>query len=121
MAYSLGFRKEVLGFCEEVGNTIKDGAAKYKISTNTICLWKDLLKETGSLKKRKVLRKQKKICLQELEQLLKEYPDMLQREMAAHFKVARSAIQKALKKLGYKRKKKPFYIKKEMKSKERNF
>jgi transposase len=104
MAYSIEYRREVVNFCKE--NSVRKAAKTFRLSTDTITNWKTLLKETGSLEKRKMKDEERKVKMEDLEELLRNKPDLLQREMAEHFQVSRFAKQDALMRLVFKRKKK---------------
>jgi transposase len=104
MAYSTDFRERVLQHCDE-GETATRTAKLFKISRNTIKEWQDLRAQTGSLQKPPLTRTFKKLDPQKLKEFFDTNPDALQREAAEVFGVAKTAIQKALHKIGYTRKK----------------
>jgi transposase len=105
MSYSVKFRSEVLNFCKGIGNTIRDAAKIFNISTCTINNWKKLFETTASLEA-KTERSSRKIKPEEMEELLNNQPDLMQHEIAKHFNVTRDTVSRTLKRLGYKRKKK---------------
>jgi transposase len=104
MAYSTDFRERVLQHCDE-GETATHIAELFKISRNTIKKWQDLRTQTGSLQKPPLTRSFKKLDPQKVKEFFDAKPDALQREAAEAFGVAKTAIQKTLRKIGYTRKK----------------
>ena len=67
--------------------------------------WKSQLKETGNLTPKKRRETWKKIEPEKLRGYVAADPDAYQKEIAEAFDVSKSAIQKALKRLGITRKK----------------
>ena len=108
MIHCVEYRQSVLDFCAKAGNSIRKASKAFGLSTNTIQKWKKL-KASGNLAGNTFVRKQRKLDLDALKELLEKNPDLLQAEMAAHFGVNRTTIHKGLKKIGYKRKKKRLY------------
>ena len=104
MAYTKKFREEVMKQIDE-GKTISGTARQFSIGTTTIKEWKRLREETGTLEKRPLDRKFKKIDPEKLKEVVEEKPDSYQREMADQFKCSQNAISKALNKMGISRKK----------------
>jgi transposase len=106
MVYSIEFRREVLKSSDEDG--VRGAARKFHISPTTILSWKKLLEERGNLEIRRAEVKERKINQAEFRRKVEENPDILQRELADHFKVCRKSIWRMLKKFGYKYKKNDF-------------
>ena len=103
-AYSLDFRKLVVSYVEE-GHTQAEAARHFKLHPDTVGRWIKLKKTTGSLRAIPVPRSPHKLPLEPLEKYVKEHPDAFLREIAAHFNCGKDAVARALKKLGFKRKK----------------
>ena len=103
-AYSLDFRKLVVSYVEE-GHTQAEAARHFKLHPDTVGRWIKLKKTTGSLRAVPVPRSPHKLPLEPLEKYVKEHPDAFLREIAAHFGCGKDAVARALKKLGFKRKK----------------
>jgi len=104
MSYSIEFRREVLRYCSIPCNTILGVAELFNISPTSIVKWKFLLQSTGSLADISE-RSSRKISSDALASLLNAQPDLTQQEMADHFNVDRNTVSRALKRLGYTRKK----------------
>jgi transposase len=116
--YCVTFRQKVLDFCGRVGNSLRKAAKIFDLSPTTIVKWKRLQSE-GALEGQ-TTRPNRKLDLEALKSLLFEAPDLLQSEMAAHFCVCENTIRYGLRKIGYKRKKKRPYTKKETNKKDKN-
>ncbi|MBR1734512.1 MAG: transposase [Alphaproteobacteria bacterium] len=103
-AYSLDLRKLVVAFVEE-GHTQAEEARQFKLYPGTISRWIKLKRTTGSLKAVAVPRSPHKLPLDALEKYEKEHPDAFLREIGSHFSCGKDAVARALKKLGFTRKK----------------
>ena len=103
-AYSLDFRELVVSYVEE-GHTQAEAARHFKLHPDTVGRWIKLKKTTGSLRAIPVPRSPHKLPLEPLEKYVKEHPDAFLREIAAHFNCGKDAVARALKKLGFTRKK----------------
>ena len=103
-AYSLDLRKLVVAFVEE-GHSQAEAARQFKLHPGTVSKWIKLKKTTGSLKVIPVPRSPHKLPLDDLEEYVKEHPDEFLREIASHFGCGKDAVARALKKLGFTRKK----------------
>lgn len=112
-AYSLDLRKLVVAFVEE-GHTQAEAARQFKLYSGTVSRWIKLKRTTGSLKAVAVPRSPHKLPLDELEKYTKEHPDAFLREIASHFGCGKDAVARALKKLGFTRKKNKKFTKKGM-------
>jgi transposase len=120
VAYSIEFRREVLASANRCNDGLRGAARKFRISPTTVLNWKKLFEETGSLENRHTDTKERKINQDEFKRIIEEKPDMLQRELADHFKVCRKSVWRMLKKFGYKYKKKRLYTVKGMKKSAKN-
>lgn len=103
-AYSLDFRELVVSYVEE-GHTQAETARQFKLHPDTVGRWIKLKKTTGSLRAVPVPRSPHKLPLEPLEKYVKKHPDAFLREIAEHFNCGKDAVARALKKLGFKRKK----------------
>ncbi|MDR0679703.1 MAG: transposase, partial [Puniceicoccales bacterium] len=61
--------------------------------------WKKKLRKTGNLERVPLNRLYRKLDSEKLVKYVEEHPDVYQREMASEFKVSKSCIGKALRKL----------------------
>ena len=104
MSYDKKFRESVLDFIDK-GNTQEAAHKLFGVGTTTIKEWKKLKLETGNLEVRPLNRKGRKICAEELESYIAEYPDSYQNEAAEHFGCTQPAVHYALKRLNLTRKK----------------
>ena len=103
-AYDLDLRKLVVAFVEE-GHSQAEAARQFKLHPETVSSWIKLKKTTGSLKAVPVPRSPHKLPLEALEKYVKEHPDAFLREIASHFGCGKDAVARALKELGFTRKK----------------
>lgn len=101
MAYSKDLRKQILKSIAE-GMTVRQAAAFYGISTNTINQWK----RNGIERKRRQF-KPLKVNHDALLKDVVDYPDAFQHERAERLGVTASAISYALKQLKISVKKRP--------------
>ena len=104
MAYSVDLRSRVIDFIKE-GNTQERASDVYKVGITTIKNWISLLSETGSLEKRPLERKAPKFESEKLNAYIKENPNALLKDIAAHFGGTISGADTALKreKITYKK------------------
>ena len=111
MAYDIKLREAVLKHLSK-GNTIRDTAETFEISTFAIKSWRRLLRETGSLQDRPKAkeRRHKKIDPVKLRAYYEENPDSYLHEAAAVFSCCINAISKARKRLNITRKKTKQYV-----------
>ena len=112
-AYSLDLRKLVVAFVEE-GHSQAEAARQFKLHPGTVSKCIKLKRTTGSLKVIPVPRSPHKLPLDDLEEYVKEHPDEFLREIASHFGCGKDAVARALKKLGFTRKKNKKFTKKGM-------
>jgi transposase len=113
MAYSLDLRKKVMEYRKS--NSLDKTHETFKISKTTILDWEKLLKTTGSLKKRPLIRSHKKIDPDKLAEYIVDKPDAYLREMADHFGCTIRAVSQALDKQQITLKKLKFVMLKQMK------
>jgi transposase len=102
MAYSKDLRDRVMGFVDK-GGTKAEAARRYEVSLRTVHLWINqgrahVAGKPGPTTSRKFDRA-------ELAALVKRQPDLLLRELAAHFGVGVNTIHHALIRMGISRKK----------------
>lgn len=112
-AYSLDLRKLVVAYVEE-GHSQSEAARQFKLHPMTVSRWIRLKETTGSLKVLPVPRSPHKLALNALEEYVKEHPDAFLREIGEHFKCGKDAVARALKKLGFTRKKNKKFTEKGM-------
>ena len=82
-----------------------EAARQFKLHPETVSKWIKLKNTTGSLKVIPVPRSPHKLPLDALEEYVKKHPDAFLREIAEHFGCGKDSVARALKKLGFKRKK----------------
>jgi transposase len=104
MSYSKDMRERVLTLVE-AGKKQEEVRKVFGLGVNTITNWKKLRAETGSLCKRELKRRWRKIDPEKLRADVAESPDDFDEERAARFGVSRQGIQSARKKLKMTRKK----------------
>jgi transposase len=104
MAYEKKFRQRVLEYME-AGHTQQATAEIFGIGTATIKAWKKRVQTGEGLNVRIRRRNPKKIDPDKLRAYVSANPDAYISEIASEFACARSAVQKALNKLGITRKK----------------
>jgi transposase len=100
MAYSEQFRKEVMEYID--GFYSQDYVAKlFGLSPKTVWNWVQQRKEQGHLgPKKSADRAPRKLPKNALLQYIRDNPDAFLREIADHFKCAKSSVERRLKKLG---------------------
>lgn len=104
MSYDKKFKERVLAYIQE-GHTQEAASCVFGISTSAIKEWSKRVASGEGLEARTRCRKPKKIEPEKLRVYISVNPDAYIREIAAEFGCARSAVQKALKKLKITRKK----------------
>jgi transposase len=93
MTYGIELRERVLS-CIEEGSSHAEAARLFKVTTRTIYNWsrrKDLAPKAHGCRRRKIDK-------EALKRHVRDYPDALLRERAAHFGVHVNAIWTALRK-----------------------
>jgi transposase len=78
------------------GHTQKQTCEVFKIGRSTLKGWVILLSETGSLEKRELERKASKFTSEKLRAYIKEHPQAMLKEVAAHFGGSTSGADAAL-------------------------
>lgn len=104
MGYDKRFKEQVLKHLDK-GHTQEATAKLFGIGATTLKEWKKRVETGEGLEVRKRHRTSKKIDPEKLRSYVAAHPDAYEREIAAEFHCARSAVQKALKRLGITRKK----------------
>ena len=90
------------------GNTWEKARETFKISMTAINSWRQKYKKTGEIKDEPPRRKAfKKLDPEKLKAYVKEHPDAYLKEIGEAFGCSDTAVQKALKRLGITRKKRP--------------
>jgi excisionase family DNA binding protein len=92
MTYGIDYRRRVIAFVNE-GGSKREAARLFKISRETIYKW---LERGDDLSPRPAQTRQRKLDKAALARHVKEHPDALLRERAAHFGVHTNAIWVAL-------------------------
>jgi len=103
MAYSKDLREKAMGY--RATHTQKETAETYGVSESAIQDWEKLQRETGSLEKKPLERKWRKIDPEKLSAYVSEHPDAFLDEIAEMFECSGEAIRLALKKQKITRKK----------------
>ena len=103
-ACSLDLRKRVTEYVKSE-HTYREAAERFSMNDSSVYRWMKLLREKGSLEVKPTPRSPHKLFLEPLKKYVDERPDSYIREIAEHFKCGKNAVFKALKKLGYTRKK----------------
>jgi len=104
MAYDRKYREKVIEYIDN-GSTIEKAHEIFGVGTTTIKQWRKLRKETGTLEKRPLIRKHKKIDPVKLKAYVSQNPDKYMREIAEVFNCSDVAISLAFKRLKITRKK----------------
>ena len=105
MYYEEGFRGKVIKFLKR-GNSEKEAARVFGVSTSSIWRWQKLEQEQGNFKNRPLNRKHKKVDPREVAQHIEIHKDVHARELAKYFKISEHSMLYILKKkLKYVRKK----------------
>ena len=116
-AYSTDLRKRVLQYIEETKDKMK-ASELFRVGIATIYRWIALKTQTGNLEPSPKKAYKKKIDDQKLIAYIEKNPDHFLSEIGSHFNLTPQAIFYALKRLKITRKKRPRFIKKEMKKQE---
>jgi len=94
MTYSIDLRERVVGFVRS-GGSKAEACRRFSVSRQTVYNW--LL--SNDLSPRPHGRRQRKLDWDALSRHVREYPDLLLRERAAHFGVHISSIAYALRQM----------------------
>lgn len=116
-SYSLDLRERVLKYLEKNKNK-KDASSLFQVGIATVYRWVARKKEKGHVQPLRRKYAYKKIDDQKLIEYVEAHPDQFLSEIAKHFNLTPQAIFYALKRLKITRKKRPRFIKKEMKKQE---
>ena len=116
MGYAREYKVSVIKFHAK-GNSIVKTAETFSIGVETVVRWKRELRDSGELHDRKVQERGhlRKVTPKGIEEFLQQFPDGNQQEMAEYFGCKPQAVQVALKKFGYSKKKNKSDITKPMK------
>ena len=95
MAYSIDLRERVLSYLEE-GNTQESAVRVFKVSRTAIVRWVREYRETGSLDRKPLNRKPKKLDPEKLIAYVRDYPDAYLKEIGAVFGCSGEAVRRAL-------------------------
>ena len=118
--YSLDLRERVLRYIEQ-GHLQEEACKVFNVSRKTIYNWIREQRTTGDLSLHRAKSYQTtKFRAQDLKAYIALHEDAHLDEIAQAFKASKSGAYRALKRLNITRKKRPFYIKKEMKNNEEN-
>ena len=109
MAYTVDYRKRVVGYRQE-GHTLEETHETFKVAINTIRSWTKKLTEEGTLEKKPVQRQPRKIAPERLKAYVAAHPDAYLKEIAAEFKCCETAVTYALRRLKITRKKRQLTI-----------
>lgn len=123
-AYSYDLRKKAIQALDE-GESKTAVAKRFKIGRVTLYKWEKRRKETGDFQSKKLGNRgynHKITDWNAFAEFIKKYGDKTQSEVAKLWgNISRQTIHRALKKIGFTRKKRLMDIKKEMKKNELNF
>jgi transposase len=104
MSYPTQYRKRTIEYRRE-GHTLEETSATFKVCVPTIRDWTRKFEADGSLEKKLLQRGFKKIDPEKLKAYIAEKPDAYLSEIAEAFGCSDTAAHKALKRLGFARKK----------------
>ena len=119
MAYSKDLRERVLAHLEE-GKTQESAARIFKVSRTAIVRWRREYRETGSLDRKPLNRKPKKLDPEKLIAYVTNHPDAYLKEIGVVFACSGEAVRRALLKLKITLKKKRSSTKSVAQKNERN-
>ncbi|MCK5659624.1 MAG: helix-turn-helix domain-containing protein [Alphaproteobacteria bacterium] len=88
MTYGIDYRRRVISFVKE-GGSKREAARLFKVNPDTIYEW---LKRGDDLSPRPAKTRRRKLDKKLLAQHVRDYPDALLRERAAHFGVCINSI-----------------------------
>jgi len=110
MQYPEIYRKRVIEY-RQAGHTLKDTHEIFQISIRAIQNWKKRLAKTGEIKNKPVKRSFKKLDPEKLKTYIENHPDAYLKEIAQEFGCSAPAVLKALRRMGFTRKKKTKHYK----------
>lgn len=106
MAYSEDYRRRAVEYYHE-GHTQIEVQTAFKIHRKTLRDWEAREKAVSLKPRYPKNRKPRKLPPDELKKYVDEHPDAFLREIGGQFGCGKEAVRKALKKIGYTRKKRP--------------
>lgn len=115
MLYSLDLRKRVVSAVNG-GMTKSQAVRVFNVCRQTVYSWLELEEHTGSLEPQTGFQRGHSHKIPDLEgfqAFVDAHPDLTRAEMAEHYSVSPTTIGRALKKIGYTRKKEPDLCRKE--------
>lgn len=118
MTYSHDLRMKALEYAEKCGSN-RIASQVFGVTHQTLLNWIKLKKQSDLAPKKKQ-RKPSKLDNEKLKSYIQAYPDAYLREIGEVFGVTLSAVFYACKRLKITLKKRPRFIKKEMRKRERN-
>ena len=118
-AYSLDLREKVVAYVQN-GHSQREATKVFNLNKSTVGRWMKLVKENKSLKPVPTPRSPHKLSLEKLESYIKEHPDAFLHEIAEALGSKKTTVFCALKKLGYKLKKKQNCTEKERRRREKS-
>jgi transposase len=105
--YSLDLREKVIQFLSK-GNSQKLASTIFNIHENTISRWNVRKTREGTIAPKARLGPRSKVDKQELEDFVRNNPNMRLQDIGKNFGISRSQTGRILKELGFSYKKKPF-------------
>jgi len=119
MAYPTKMRQKALEALRK-GHTKKEVNEMFGLSNNVLKKWEELEKETGTLDKRPLERKPRKVDLDELKRYCEDNPFATHIEAGVHFGCSERVIRYSKNILGITRKKRQPVTENEMRKSENN-
>jgi len=104
MAYDIKFKLKSIEYHRK-GNSIRNTAAVFGISTRTLCDWLKEYDEHGGFIIKSRPANNTKLDEKDVLKFLEDNPDCYQQEIASHFGISQSGISRAFKRLNITRKK----------------
>ena len=122
MLYSQDLRKRVIS-AVHAGMKKTIASKTYNVCRQTIYSWLKIEKNQGNLKPKTGFQKGHSHSIKdedEFKRFVNEHPDYTQKEIAKHFSVGSSSVDRMLKRLGYSRKKRARLMQREAKKNAKN-
>ncbi len=104
MQYPEIYRKRVIEY-RQAGHTLKETHETFQVSIGAIQKWEKRLAETGEIKNKPGKHPFKKLDPEKLKTYIEHHPDAYLKEIAEEFGCSAPAVLKALRRLGFTRKK----------------
>lgn len=120
MYYSMDLRERVIKAVDAV-MLRKDVSKQFRVGLKTIYLWLERRRDNGDLKPITNFQQGHSHAIKDFKSFkstVNQYPDRTQKELGKLLKVSASTICRAMKKVGYTRKKRPTCIKRGMMKKD---